>query len=357
MFDEKDYDDAVPTALDLMEGFSKPPDTEDQDAYAERTQFVWHTWPGAFNTAQAGIGHASLQADVVYPLFARTYRTRHLGDGGTSLDVEIPKDGFSARFRPGYAVSCLSETYQSLGLVALTAFTRAETHWDLVRAWYRRVVDVVGKLPSFDWLEEKRRRLVAAKKQFTDPVELAALEQMIGGVKATRVALRAWAAKRITEATKAQASGVGRIAPSDTEINWMLAAGVRIPKFMADYSEREDLPTTDEKPVVEESSSDATAERSLALMQQMADAFMQMATQPRDAEKDTRIADLEDRLGRAEGALTKATELLTQIAEAQAAAAGQTPSSTSAETTPNAGQPVTGNTRKNQPNGQGQPKP
>lgn len=285
---------AVETALAIMDQFVAPPISHDADAKADRLFFVTHFWPKEFDVAMQYIGFDLLYPGIISPIYPRNYNTRSPGDGAASVDIEIPKGGFDSRFRPGYAVDCLNEIYKKKGLVSFNAFTDAGWKYEDVKAFQLHVLPAPDDFPLWDRYRHRTAYLVDVRAKTHDPLELEGVSLMLESNQKAHAELKIVLRDTITNASKSMQSGLGRVTGTDFELTCMMLAGMRVPKFMADNSHREDLITTDEVPAV---SSAPAAEseivrESLSLMQEMAQAFTAMAA-TNAAASDERVAALE----------------------------------------------------------------
>lgn len=278
--------DVVASALDIMDQYEAPAISHDADAAADRLFFVCHFWPMPFDVTLQYIGYDMLYPGVISPIYPRNYRTRTPGDGSASIDVVIPKDGFSSRFRPGYAVVCLNEIYKKKGLVSFDFLTEKGWTYADVKSLQLEVLPSPHDFPEFDRYRHRETHLIEERARRTDPVELEALQLLIESNRRARTELVIVMKDTITNASKAMQSGLGRISATENELTFMMQAGMKVPKFMAEHSSREGLLVTNEVPVVAAPAAQDSevVAASLAFMQEMAQSFTSIATQLQEAQ-------------------------------------------------------------------------
>jgi len=297
---------AVESALDIMDQFEAPVISHDADAKADRLYFVCHFWPAPFDVTLQYIGYDLLYPGIISPIYPRNYRTRTPGDGSASIDIEVPEGGFSSRFRPGYAVSCLNDTYKRKGFVSFDLLTDKNWSYADVKALQAEILPEPHAFPEFDRYRHREVHLIEERARRTDPVELEVLQLLIESNRKAKSELTIVMKETITNASKAMQSGLGRITATELELTFMQQAGMRVPKFMAEHSHRDDLLITNEVPAVAPAQNDSeVVQTSLALMQEMAQSFTSMAAQllnqNQAAPADDRVAKLEAEIAELKG--------------------------------------------------------
>ena len=242
---------------DLLEAFYTPTDIKDQDQLADRLFFILHFWPAEFPVHGRALGFDTWHPGYIHPVRSQWYLNRH--HNNMSREHAAVVSGIeTTKNLAGRAVQCLMETYAaSFGAVSLEPLTDEGYTWEDAKAWWRRILPKPFDFEQYDLYQHRDKALVELVPSMSTDAEAGALKLVRDSNTAARKALRKWAVNRITEAKKAEGSGLGMINLDDREIDWFIMAGIKIPKTMATYTSRTDIRVAEEdEPVTSEFDTD-----------------------------------------------------------------------------------------------------